>query len=102
MEILYGYAARSAHDAKIAKYDAICEDANVKFFPLAWETTGGATTTVHNIIQRWTKSEAERCNLSAGVLKVWLYRRLSVFIQHQNALMVFGRLPEVILPDLPL
>ena len=42
-----GVVAEDAHDRKLQKSLALCEKQGIHFVPLAWESTGGATETVH-------------------------------------------------------
>jgi hypothetical protein len=50
-----GVAAADAHDRKLLKSLEVCEKEGIHFVPLAWESTGGATETVHETVRKWTK-----------------------------------------------
>jgi hypothetical protein len=92
-----GYVAQVGHDAKLTKYLELCDAVNMEFFPLAWETTGGATDVVHSIIARLTKLQADRlAGSSLAVLRTGLYRRISIQLQSHNARMVLDRLPSFV------
>ena len=41
--------AEEAHDKKLQKSLEICQKEGIHFVPLAWESTGGATETVHEV-----------------------------------------------------
>jgi len=47
-------AAQDAHDRKHLKALEVCKEEGLHFVPLAWESTGGATETVHETIRKWT------------------------------------------------
>jgi hypothetical protein len=90
-----GYAAKIGHDAKLAKYRAVCSQADISFQPLVWESTGGATKEVHSTVRRWTDMEAERSNASSLVsARHRLYARISIAIQEENARAIYARLPS--------
>ena len=44
-----------AHDRTLQKSLAVCEKEGIHFVPLAWESTGGATETVHETVRKWTE-----------------------------------------------
>ena len=50
-----GVVAEEAHDRKLQKSLAVCEKEGIHFVPLAWESTGGATETVHETVRKWTE-----------------------------------------------
>ena len=52
-----GVAAEEAHDRKLLKSLEVCQKEGIHFGPLAWESTGGATETVH---REWTELEGAR------------------------------------------
>ena len=53
-------AAQDAHDKKLQKSLALCDKEGLHFVPLAWESLGGATETVHDTLGRWTELEGAR------------------------------------------
>src|SRR5579864_7142171 len=55
-----GVAAEEAHDNKLKKHLEDCKKEGLQFVPLAWESTGGATATVHKTLGKWTGLESER------------------------------------------
>ena len=50
-----GTVAQDAHDKKLLKSLEVCKKEGIHFVPLAWESTGGATDTVHATIRKWTR-----------------------------------------------
>ena len=42
-----GAVAEEAHDRKLLKSLGVCQREGIQFVPLAWESTGSATQTVH-------------------------------------------------------
>ena len=50
-----GMVAEEAHDKKLQKSLKVCEEEGIHFMPLAWESTGGATETVHETIRKWAE-----------------------------------------------
>ena len=38
----------------------MCRKEGIQFVPLAWESLGGATETVHETLCRWTEMEGAR------------------------------------------
>ena len=64
------------------------------FVPLAWESTGGATETVHEIIRSWTELESERGGYPAEIIRQNLYAQVSCCLQSHLAQAVLDRLPE--------
>ena len=55
-----GVVAEEAHDRKLLKSLGVCQREGIHFVPLAWESTGGATQTVHETIRKWTEMESAR------------------------------------------
>ena len=49
-----GVAGEEAHDRKLLKSLEVCQKEGIHFVPLAWESTGGATETVHETVRKWT------------------------------------------------
>ena len=45
--------AEEAHDKKLQKSLEVCQKEGIHFVPLAWESTGGATETVHETVRKW-------------------------------------------------
>src|SRR3954466_5983595 len=52
-----GVVAEEAHDRKLQQSLQVCEKEGIHFVPLAWESTGGATETVHETVRKWTELE---------------------------------------------
>ena len=52
--------AEEAHDRKLLKSLEVCQKEGIHFVPLAWESTGGATETVHETVRMWTELECSR------------------------------------------
>jgi hypothetical protein len=55
-----GVVAEEAHDRKLKKSLEVCQKEGIHFVPLAWESTGGATETVHETVRKWTELEGAR------------------------------------------
>ena len=49
--------AEEAHDRKLRE---VCQKEGIHFVPLAWESIGGATETVHEMVRKWTELEGAR------------------------------------------
>ena len=89
-----GVAAEEAHDRKLQKHLANCEREGIQFVPLAWESTGAATETVHETVRRWTEMESARGGYPAAVIRQTLYGQLSICLQRHLAQAVIDRQPE--------
>jgi hypothetical protein len=89
-----GLAANEAHDRKLQKHLPNCEKEGIQFVPLAWESTGGATETVHETVRRWTEMEAARGGYPAAVIRQTLYGQISCCLQRHLAQAVIDRQPE--------
>jgi hypothetical protein len=72
-----GVAAQEAHDRKLQKALQDCKDEGLQFVPLAWESTGGATETVHETIRKWTDLEANRGGYPVTIIRQTLYSQVS-------------------------
>ena len=84
-------AADEAHDKKLQKHLTNCMREGVQFVPLAWESLGGATETVHEHVRRWTEMEAARGGYPAKVIRKTLYGQISCCLQHHLAQAVLDR-----------
>ena len=51
------FLKEEARDGKLQKSLDMCKEEGIHFVPLAWESTGGATETVHETIRKWTELE---------------------------------------------
>ena len=78
-----GYVAQAANDRKARKYREACFEVNLDFFPMVWESTGGATSTVHFMVESWSNQEADRCGLLRSTIQARLYQHLSLTL-HEN------------------
>jgi hypothetical protein len=87
-----GVVAEEAHDRKLTKYLDICRTEGIHFVPLAWETLGGATDTVHYTVRKW---KASRGGYSAAVIRRNLYAQLSCCLQRHLAQAVIDRRQEL-------
>ena len=87
-----GYVAQAAHDRKAQKYREACLEVNLDFFPMVWESTGGATSTVHSMVESWSNQEADRCGLPCSTIQARLYQRLLLTLQRDLARMVMKRM----------
>jgi len=90
-----GVVAQDAHDRKLQKSLELCREEKIHFVPLAWETLGGATDTVHSTVRRWTDLEASRGGYPASVIRRNLYAQLSCCLQRHLAQAVIDRRLEV-------
>jgi hypothetical protein len=86
-----GVAADDAHDRKLQKSLKICEAEGIHFVPLAWESTGGATATVHETIYKWTELEGARGGYPAYLIRRNLYAQISCCLQRHLAQAVIDR-----------
>jgi hypothetical protein len=86
-----GVAAQEAHDRKLQKSLAVCSAEGLHFVPLAWESTGGATDSVHETIRKWTDMEAARGGYSHLIIRQTLYSQISCCLQRHLAQAVLDR-----------
>jgi Reverse transcriptase (RNA-dependent DNA polymerase) len=89
-----GVVAEHAHDKKLQKSLAVCQREGIHFVPLAWESTGGATETVHETIRKWTNMESARNGYPAYLIRRNLYSQISVSLQRSLAQAVIDRRVE--------
>jgi hypothetical protein len=89
-----GWAAQEAHDKKLQKHLEDCKNDGLQFVPLAWESTGGATETVHATLMKWTALEADRGGYPLAVIRQTLFAQVSCCLQRHLAQAVFDRQPE--------
>ena len=61
---------------------------------MAWESTGGATDTVHKTIGKWTALEANRGGYPIELIRYMLYAQISCCLQRHLAQAVIDRQPE--------
>jgi len=90
-----GVAAQEAHDRKLLKSLALCKEEGIHFVPLAWESLGGATETVHSTLRKWSDLEAARGGYPAALIRRNLYAQLSCCLQRHLAQAVIDRRLEV-------
>ena len=90
-----GVVAQDAHDRKLLKSLKVCKEEGIHFVPLAWETLGGATETVHTTVRKWSDLEAARGGYSATLIRRNLYAQLSCCLQRHLAQAVIDRRPEL-------
>ena len=74
-------AAQAAHNRKQEKALKECMEEGLQFVPLAWESTGGATETVHETIRHWTNLESARGGYLVGTIRQNLYSQISCCLQ---------------------
>ena len=86
-----GMAAKGAHDRKVIKSLQECKDEGIHFVPLAWESIGGATETVHETIRKWTELEGARGGYPAYLIRRNLYSQISCCLQRHLAQAVIDR-----------
>ena len=90
-----GVVAGEAHDRKLLKSLEVCQREGIHFVPLAWESTGGATETVHETIRKWTEMESARSGYPAYLIRRNLYSQISVSLQRNLAQAVIDRRLEL-------
>jgi hypothetical protein len=90
-----GVVAEEAHDRKLQKSLAVCEKEGIHFVPLAWESTGGATETVHETVRKWTELESARGGYPAYLIRRNLYAQISCCLQRHLAQSVIDRRLEL-------
>ena len=84
----------SAHDRKLIKSLKVCKDEGIHFVPMAWESTGGATETVHETVRKWTELEGARGGYPAYLIRRNLYAQISCCLQRHLAQAVIDRRVE--------
>jgi hypothetical protein len=90
-----GVVAQEAHDRKLLKSLAVCEKEGIHFVPLAWESTGGATETVHETVRKWTELEGARGGYPAYLIRRNLYSQISCCLQRHLAQAIIDRRLEL-------
>jgi hypothetical protein len=90
-----GTVAEEAHIRKLEKSLEVCKKADIHFVPLAWESTGGATETVHETIRKWTDLEGARGGYPAYLIRRNLYAQISCCLQRHLAQSVIDRRTEL-------
>ena len=101
-----GYVLARAIDAKLSKHEDSCNAAGIKFIPLAWESMGGSSSTVHQLVDEWSAAAANRRGIYSedGLAseRFGLFCRLSVALQRSQAETVLKRIsPASLLPTPP-
>jgi hypothetical protein len=90
-----GMVAEEAHDKKLQKSLEVCQKEGIHFVPLAWESTGGATETVHETVRKWTELEGARGGYPAYLIRRNLYAQISCCLQRHLAQAVIDRRLEL-------
>ena len=90
-----GVVAEEAHDRKLKKSLEVCQKEGIHFVPLAWESTGGATETVHETVRKWTELEGARGGYPAFLIRRNLYAQISCCLQRHLAQAVIDRRLEL-------
>jgi hypothetical protein len=91
-----GVVAEDAHDRKLTKSFEVCKKEGIHFVPLAWESTGGTTETVHETIRKWTQLEGARGGYPAHLIRRNLYAQISCCLQRHLAQSVIDRRTELV------
>ena len=86
-----GVAAQDAHDRKLLKSLEVCSAEGLHFVPLAWESTGGATESVHETVRKWTDLESARGGYSALIIRQTLYSQISCCLKRHLGQAVLDR-----------
>ena len=90
-----GVVAEEAHDKKLQKSLEVCQKEGIHFVPLAWESTGGATETVHETVRKWTELEGARGGYPAYLIRRNLHAQISCCLQrHLAQAVIDGRLEQ--------
>ena len=92
-----GYVAKQATKEKIQKYSAICTANDVVFIPMVWESTGGSSPEVLDLLRSWTSDFARRTFSSPSSLNLVTFQRISSTIHAENATTLLSRLPPPLL-----
>ena len=87
--------AEEAHDRKLQKSLEVCQKEGIHFVPLAWESIGGATETVHETVRKWTELEGARGGYPAYLIRRNLYAQISCCFQRHLAQAVIDRRLEL-------
>ena len=90
-----GLVAEEAHDRKLQKSLEVCQKEGIHFVPLAWESIGGATETVHETVRKWTELEGARGGYPAYLIRRNLYAQISCCLQRHLAQAVIDRRLEL-------
>ena len=90
-----GVVAEEAHDRKLQKSLAVCVEQGIHFVPLAWESTGGATETVHETVRKWSELEGARGGYPAYLIRRNLYAQISCCLQRHLAQALIDRRLEL-------
>jgi len=91
-----GHVLSRAIQGKLSKHRESCEAAGIKFIPLAWESMGGSSPSVHEVVDEWTAAAANRRGVSSedglAIERFGLFCRLSVALQRFQAGMILRRI----------
>src|SRR4051794_10584429 len=90
-----GVVAEEAHDRKLLKSLEVCQKEGLHFVPLAWESTGGATETVHETVRKWTELEGARGGYPAYLISSQSVRPDLLLLQRHLAQAVIDRRLEL-------
>jgi hypothetical protein len=91
-----GHLIQVGHQAKIDKYGAACAmTAGLHFYPLAWESAGGASAKVHECLKQWSRLSAKRYGNRYAETLCNTYRQLSIIIQQSNAQRILEKCPII-------
>jgi hypothetical protein len=90
-----GVVAQAAHDRKLQKSLEVCREEGIQFVPLAWESTGGATESVHEVVRKWTLLEAARGGYSPALIRQTLYSQISCCLQRHLGQAILDRRDEL-------
>ena len=85
------YAIREKERIKNDKYLHRCHEINAKFRPLAFEIYGSASGSVNKLIRSLVSKAAEITFTPYHILLSCWRKRLSVCLQHHNALIINQR-----------
>ena len=89
-----GYNMEKAYKMKLDRFPEL-SDRGIKLVPLVWETTGGASDSVHTLFQDLAMMEAKRTGLRAKEILFSLHAKISCCLQRSLSRAFISRRPFV-------
>ena len=89
-----GYNMDKAYKMKLDRLPEL-SDRGIKLVPLVWETTGGASDSVHTLFQDLAMMEAKRTGLRAKEILFSLHAKISCCLQRSLSRAFISRRPFV-------
>ena len=94
-------AITAAESRKDRKSLDVCAQNGFDFAPLAFDTFGGCSDTVRDIMSRLITCAADRCGMPRALIATQFRQRISLAIQRINASMLLSRAPDTDIPAMP-